>query len=377
MRLFEFRNYVAGFKKFDWKALLKRKRFDWKALLKRKRIDVLGLDIGTFAVKVVQLRKDGASFRVTAAGIVEIPNGTESDENRRKINNIKAIRSCLQSAGASIQLAVSSVSGPEVAVRDFKFPQLSVKEIEGAVMLEAAQVCPFNIDDGKVDYQLVPDGDDSVSGILVAATDELIERKRQLAEEASLNCVMMDVDGLALLNCLEEYERNKAGQTATAILNVGSTYTNLAIMSDNDLPFTRDIAYAGNEIIKEIATEKDLSTKAVGKILCGGESSKDSESDLSGSLARACEKLIVDVNETLRYYSSREKSTIVDKVFVCGGFALVEGFVELLNNKLSAEVVLWNPFDAIDCDGGQGCREVLEKNGPAMAVAAGLAMRSI
>ncbi|MHC4792626.1 MAG: pilus assembly protein PilM [Planctomycetota bacterium] len=357
MRLFEFRNYVAGFKKFDWKALLKRKRFDWKALLKRKRIDVLGLDIGTFAVKVVQLRKDGASFRVTAAGIVEIPNGTESDENRRKINNIKAIRSCLQSAGASIQLAVSSVSGPEVAVRDFKFPQLSVKEIEGAVMLEAAQVCPFNIDDGKVDYQLVPDGD--------------------LAEEASLNCVMMDVDGLALLNCLEEYERNKAGQTATAILNVGSTYTNLAIMSDNDLPFTRDIAYAGNEIIKEIATEKDLSTKAVGKILCGGESSKDSESDLSGSLARACEKLIVDVNETLRYYSSREKSTIVDKVFVCGGFALVEGFVELLNNKLSAEVVLWNPFDAIDCDGGQGCREVLEKNGPAMAVAAGLAMRSI
>jgi Tfp pilus assembly PilM family ATPase len=55
----------------------------------------------------------------------------------------------------------------------------------------------------------------------------------------------------------------------------------------------------------------------------------------------------------------------------------VEGFVELLNNKLSAEVVLWNPFDAIDCDAGQGCREVLEKDGPAMAVAAGLAMRSI
>jgi type IV pilus assembly protein PilM len=272
MRLFEFRNFVAGFKKFDWKALLKR-----------SRVEVLGLDIGTSAVKVVQLRKDGASFRVTAAGIVDIANGTESDESRREINNIKAIRSCLQSAGASLQLAVSSVSGPEVAVRDFKFPPLSLKEIEGAVMLEAAQVCPFNIDDGKVDYQLVPDGDDSVSGILVAATNELIERKRQLAEEASLNCVMMDVDGLALLNCLEEYERNKAGQTATAILNVGSTYTNLAIMSDNDLPFARDIAYAGNDIIKEIATEKDLSTKAVGKKLCGGESSKDSELDVSGS----------------------------------------------------------------------------------------------
>jgi Tfp pilus assembly PilM family ATPase len=86
--------------------------------------------------------------------------------------------------------------------------------------------------------------------------------------------------------------------------------------------------------------------------------------------------LIVDVTETLRYYTAQEKSAIVEKIFVCG-FAAVKGFVELLDSHLPARTVLWNPFDKIPCDGNQNCRDVLKKHGHAMAVAAGLAMRSI
>ena len=99
--------------------------------------------------------------------------------------------------------------------------------------------------------------------------------------------------------------------------------------------------------------------------------------DIGESLAKACHKLIVDVTDTLRYYAAQEKSTAVEKIFVCGGFALVKGFVELLDNQLPAKAVLWNPFDKIRCDAGQNYRDILQKNGPAMAVAAGLAMRSI
>jgi Tfp pilus assembly PilM family ATPase len=93
-------------------------------------------------------------------------------------------------------------------------------------------------------------------------------------------------------------------------------------------------------------------------------------------LEKYCRKLIVDVTETLRYYTAQEKSAVVEKIFVCG-FTPVKGFVELLDSRLPARTVLWNPFDKIPCDGDQNCRDVLKKNGPAMAVAAGLAMRSI
>jgi type IV pilus assembly protein PilM len=379
---------------------------DWKRLLNLEERPVLGLDIGSSTVKMVELHKNNTGYAVTAAGIVEIANGAEDGKNHKEPNTVKAIKDCLQSIGTQTRFAVCSVCGPEVAVRHFKFPSLLPEETEGAVLLEAAQVCPFNINDSTVDYQLVPDGGDNVSGVLVAATNKLIKSKRQLTENASLNSVLMDVDGLALLNCFNgfpsckrphlagspdakkqepkksqnrvagEYEKPEAGRTM-AILNVGSSFTNLAIMGDNSLPFIRDMAYAGNDIVKQIAAENDISTQTVGRILSGHANSSGAQLKNADSLAKACRKLIVDVTETLRYYAAQEKSAIVEKIFVCGGFALVKGFVELLDNQLPAEAVLWNPFEKIQCDAGQNCRDILQKSGPAMAVAAGLAMRSI
>jgi type IV pilus assembly protein PilM len=349
---------------------------NWRRLLNLEETQVLGLDIGSSAVKIVQLRKDDIGYIVTAAGIVSIASGTETNQKQQEINTVGAISECLQSSGVQTRLVVCGVCGPEVAVRYFKFPLMPPEEVHGAVLLEAAQVCPFSIDDSAVDYQLMPDGEDGICGVLVAATNRTIERKRRLAKDASLNCVLMDVDGLALLNCFGEYEKAGTNRT-TAILNVGSSNTTLAIMGANALPFIRDIAYAGNTIIKEIAAEKGVSIEAVKKSLFGCENPEGPEIDLDDSLEKACQKLIVDVTETLRYYTAQEKSAIVEKIFVCDSFAQVKGFVKLLDSRLPARVVLWNPFDKIRCDTGQECRDILQKNGPAMAVAAGLAMRSI
>jgi len=350
-------------------------KLDWKRTFKLELEErrVLALDIGSSAVKIVQLHKYNGGHAVTGAGVAEIAP-SKNNNDQREINTTRAIRECLESTGIRTRMAVCGVSGPEVAVRYFKFPSLPPEEIEGAVLLEAAQVCPFNVEDGAVDYQLIPYDENNVTGILVAATKKLIKSKLQRAKNASLDCVLMDIEGLALLNFLNEYEKRKAGRT-TAVLNVGSSFMTVAIMSDNGLPFVRDMAYAGDGIIEEIATENNASPEAIKKILSGD--SGGAQLELGDSLERACEKLIVDVTETLRYYAAQERSAIVEKIFVCGGFALVRGFVELLDKELDATTVLWNPFDKMRCDAGRGCKDMLAKTGPAMAVAAGLAMRSI
>jgi Tfp pilus assembly PilM family ATPase len=77
----------------------------------------------------------------------------------------------------------------------------------------------------------------------------------------------------------------------------------------------------------------------------------------------------------MRYYTAQAKSTDVEKILVCGGFALAEGFVELLNSRLGIEAVLWNPFDHLQIN--HLYEEICAKTGPAMAIAAGLAMRTI
>ncbi len=225
---------------------------------------------------------------------------------------------------------------------------------------------------------MIPDGNGKTRGVLVAATNALIKSKVQLAKEAHLKCVLMDVDGLALLNCFNELDsESEKPQTGRmiAILNVGGSCATLAIMGDNGWPFIRDVTYAGDDIVKQLATENDMSVGAAKEML--SSDSPVEQIELYDSLKNACQKLIVNVAESLRYYVAQEKSMLVDKIFVCGGFAPAKGFVDLLNSQLPVEAVLWNPFKKIRCDAGQRYKDILAKTGPAMAVAAGLAMRSI
>ncbi|MHC4212211.1 MAG: type IV pilus assembly protein PilM [Planctomycetota bacterium] len=342
--------------------------------------EVLGLDIGSSHVKLVELNKGIGGYTVTAVGVADVSSGDDS-ESVSESGALAAVRECVGSASSNTKMAVCSVSGPEVAVRSFKFPSLPAEEMSSAVHLEAGQVCPFNVDQSSVDYQLVASKGDNACGVMVAATNESIETKRQLAKDVSLNCVLMDVDGLALLNCFKELDsersKKKVARHSTAILNVGNRYTTLAIVAESGLPFVRDVAYAGERIVAQIASEKNISVQAVRNALSGGDGSSNPAPNLSESFDRACGKLITDVGETLRYYTAQEKNVLVDEIFVCGGFALTKGFVELLDSKLSVKVSLWNPFDNIRYGASSGSEEFLANNGPALAVAAGLAMRSI
>jgi type IV pilus assembly protein PilM len=335
------------------------------------KTEILGLDIGSFSVKAVRLRKDDSGYSVAAAGITEV---AVSEEDNNHLNTVNAIRECFESVGGRTKLAVCGLSGPEVAVRDFEFPSLSASEIDGAVVFEASQVCPFNAAESIVDYHLISNDDDKTSGVLVAAMNTLVTNKANLAKEAALKCVLMDVEGLALLNCFNGLVEN-SDKSTIAILNVGNSKTTLAITGVNSKPFVRDMTFAGNDIIKLIAADKSMSTEDIRRILSG--KSKNAQAELNDSLGKACKQLIVDVSNTLRYYATQEQSTRIKKIFVCGGFALANGFVELLNSRLAIEAVLWNPLEKISCDTEPQFGDICTEKGPALAVAAGLAMRSV
>jgi type IV pilus assembly protein PilM len=350
---------------------------NWKRTLKLANDAVLGLDIGSAAVKMVALSRTEAGYSPSAAGLAEIALTVDEDSSPQA-DTVKAIRECCERTHPQSKLAVCGVSGPDVAVRDFEFPPLSDEEIEAAVLLEAAQVCPFNPADSAVGYQVIPNGGQKTQGVMVAATNPLVRGKMELARKAGLKCVLMDVDGLALLNCYNGLARGRQnypeGQTV-AILNVGASHTTLAVMDKNGWPFIRDMTYAGDDIVAQIAAQKGQTTEVI-KALLAGDPVPDAP-DIGDSLEKACLKLISDVGETLRYYVAQSKSPMVGKLLVCGGFALTRGFVELLNSRLGTQAVLWNPFEAVRCGQNPQCQEILAKAGPALAVAAGLAMRSI
>ena len=306
--------------------------------------DVFGLDIGSDAVKIVQLSKNDSGYTVTAAGLADIAE----DNGNNDIAATNAITNCLSGSGIGTQLAVCSVSGSEVASRSFEFPSLLPEEIAGAVQFEAAQVCPFSSSNATVDYQLIHNDANGARGVLVAATNPMIERKKQLARNARLDCCLMDVDGLALLNCFDECEKPQR-QEPVAILDIGASFTNLVIKGGNDLPFIRDIALGGNDIVHLIANEKSIAPEIIAANLFDSEDSGLDPMDLNSCLDIACQKLVVDIKESLRYHKTQGKSASAEKMFICGGFALAKGLIEILNNHLAATVSLWNPFEKINC----------------------------
>jgi len=333
---------------------------------------LLGVDIGSAAVKVVALRRRGDRYTVTAAVGAPVENAASSDATYRAAA-ARALQNILRGAGLKTRCAVCGVCGPEVAVRDFRFPALPQDELESAVNLEARQVCPFSIDSGTVDFQILADRQQRNTGIIAAATNAAIRAKLDIVRIASLRCVLMDIDGLALLNaCRNTLD---AGETSlTAVLNIGAATTTLAVAAPNGLPFVRDIACAADVITRQIAKTHDTSVANAERSLADPAAAPF---NVAEALEAASSPLLADIAKSLRYYAAQEDSRPVERILACGGFTLVPGFVEMLNRRLGPAVERWNPFDNMQCDADEATRETVAHSGPVFAVAAGLAMRTV
>ncbi len=353
--------------------------------LRLMRRPLIGLDIDSSSVRMIRLRRRADEYTVVGVAMRDVaPWGDDREQHRA--HTIDAIGECLGALGPGRKLAVCGLRGPEVVVRGFEFPALPPEEARGAVELEASQMCPFGMEDGALDHQVTSDQDNKTRGFWVAASSGLIESKRQLARQASLQCVLMDVDGLALLNCLEHSRVRALPQTGTdsedgpddvrpVLLDIGDSHATIAVVDHAHRPFVRDLSTGGHEIMWQMARETRISPDEVRAALLG-----DAEPDMvlfQRSFERACTHLLEDIVTTLRYYAAQNRSTRISRILVCGSFASARGLIELLSAKLPIEVTPWDPIVGMHLDVDPPCEAMLKKAGPSMAVAAGLAMRTI
>ena len=352
-----------------------------------KKDQTFGLDIDGGSVKIVQLGKTKDSYEVTSVSRVPVVISSEQESADDPEVFVQAIRRCFDKTNIHTRHAVTGLSGPEVVIRNFEFPQLDPNELEQAVQLEAEQYCQTDIDQTVVDYHLIPMASASqeksnhppqeiLTGLMVASAKQTVEDRKYLIQQASLNCAIIDVDGLALLNCFLETETFPAGQVV-AILNVGQSLTNFIVFRDHDIPFFRNLPFGEAQIVSAIASEHEESPKMIKDFLYQPEMFGDPNLNLSVSLSRGCQALINAIKETIRYVFAQKRINHLDQLYLCGDFSLVKGFDELLDHHLPAEVTLWNPFCKMSYKGSVPGSELIETMGPAYAVAAGLAMRTL
>ena len=204
----------------------------------------------------------------------------------------------------------------------------------------------------------------------------MIKERTSLIASAGGKTLMVDASTLGLLNCINELDLADTLGTVAAI-DIGSTYSHVVIYGRDGLPFVRDLTIAGQSIVESICSDLDMSEDQIRMALNGKDVDADIQNQVLLAMNNAVRPLATAINETLRYYSLQEKGAGVEKIYLCGGFSLIDAFVEFLTDALPVEVEILNPFEKMTCQSGVEDDQSLTICGPAWATAVGLAMRTI
>jgi type IV pilus assembly protein PilM len=336
------------------------------SLFKLDQRRLTGLDIGSSSVKLVEFSGVAPHLeleRIALASIVEDDPDSTCE---------RAISMILDSNTLECRRVATSVSGPTVAVRSLRFPNMAPDEIAGAVRYEGSQVIAFDIDDCYVDYSILASEDgnaDTMDVLFVAAGKKMVDSKTRMIEAAGLEPRFVGVDMLVLLEAL--LRRRDLPETV-ALVDVGSTCTGIGITRGGDQPFVRDLDIAGHTYTEAISAELGIPIQEA-------ETAKVAESRRSSAVERIIQgvtgQLVGELKRSLVYYQTRGHGSKIEKILLCGGSARVPGLLETVKDALGMPVELWSPISDVKVDGGRFDLPSVEQLAPIVALAAALAMK--
>ena len=338
----------------------------------RRAPHAFGLDIGSTAVKVVELRDLDASPAVArcastpiAAGIVA--EGAIRDEEAAAA----AIRRAVAIAGITSTDAAVGICGRELIIKKLQIPEIPFKELKSAVRIEAEHEIPFAIDEVFLDYQVTAAQNRLIDLTLVVAKKSKVMEYHAVVTEAGLTPVVVDVDGFALGN---QHELTATATTErVALVDVGATMTKVAVVGGALTHLVRDVPFGGSRYTQAIAARLGISIEGAELIKTGAAHNPDPR-----TVAQVCAGVSRDlgreIQRALDYHAESDVTAPqVTRVALVGGGATLPGLAESLASTVGLPVALAHPFAGLTVD--PACAETVARAGPSLALALGLSLR--
>jgi type IV pilus assembly protein PilM len=345
------------------------------------RRQLVGLDIGSSAIKLVQLKESKGRYFLQKFGVKPlepevIVDGTVMDEGRV----VSAIRELFEESNVKNKHVAISISGHAVIVKKISLPPMPDDELEGQVRLAAEQYIPFDINEVNIDFHVLPpdpsgDAQSDMSVILVAAKKDKINELTELVKGAGLIPVVMDVDAFAIEN-MHAVNYPMAQDETTALVNVGASVMNVNIIRGGVSLFTRDIPLGGNRYTEAIQREMGMSYDEAEEIK-KGERANEGGGPLTNVIDSVNAEVASEIARTVDYFKTSASNADLDRVLVCGGVARIKGLVQQLGDRMQVSVELANPFGEIDTSGSDADPDTLADMAPLAAVGVGLALRAV
>ncbi len=347
-----------------------------------KKKGLVGVDVGSSAIKAVELRaggKGGSEYQLVNLGLEPLPpeaivDGAIMDSG----SVIDAIQRLFTGQKIKTGDVATSVSGNAVIVKKISLPQMSPEELAESIHWEAEQYIPFDIQDVALDYEVIEGGGGggNMDVLLVAVKKDKISDYTSVISQAGKQPAIVDVDVFALQNCYEVNYGVDPGRVI-ALLNVGASIMNINIIKGATSVFNRDIAVGGNQYTDAIQKELNLSFEQ-GEALKKGEQVEGASSEsLRPILQQVSEAIATEIQKTFDFFRATSQEDRIDQIYLSGGTAKIPGLRELLAERFSTPVELLNPFLNVRYSEKEFNPEVLEDLGPSAAIAVGLAARRV
>ncbi len=340
---------------------------------------VVGLDIGSSAVKAVELRPAGKSFKVSAFGIEPIhPDSIVDGAIIDGTAVAEAIRRVFDTRGIKTKEVVASLSGNAVIVKKITLPVMTEAELSESIYWEAEQYIPFDIQDVNLDYQILDAGNGEARGtmdvLLVAAKKEKIADYTGVIAQAGRVPVVVDVDAFALQNAFEINYGIEPG-AVVVLLNAGASAVNINILQGDQSVFTRDVSTGGNAYTEALQRELNLPFDSADLLKRGHPVEGMSFEDARPVLRAVTESVLLEIQKTFDFFKATASSDRIDRIMLSGGASRVAGFSEMLAERFEASVESFDPFRRIAFDPRKFAVDSPADVAPTAAVAVGLALR--
>lgn len=346
------------------------------------RRQLVGLDIGSSAIKCAQLKESKGRYFLQKLGVKPlepevIVDGTVMDEGRV----VSAIQELFDEVKVKNKQVAISISGHAVIVKKISLPPMPDEELEGQVRLAAEQYIPFDINEVNIDFHVLPfdqpeeqQGDMSV--ILVAAKKDKINELTELVKSAGLTPMIMDVDAFAIEN-MHAINYPVMQDETTALVNVGASVMNVNIVRAGASLFTRDIPLGGNRYTEAIQREIGLSYEEAEDGKKGEQTGQASGSSLNSVIDGINGEVASEIARTVDYFKTSTSNAELNRVLVCGGVAKARGLIQQLGDRMQVPVEVADPFAEIDVSGCGLDPDQLADLAPSAAVSVGLALRAV
>jgi len=348
-------------------------------VLFRKTKNLVGLDIGSSAVKLVELKDTkGGGYRLVKTGLETLsPEAIVDGAIMDASLVVDTVNRLIASANVRNSDFATSLSGHSVIIKKISLPAMSAEELAESIRWEAEQYVPFDINDVNLDYVVLEGGaGDTMDVLLVAVKKDKISDYTSVITQAGKTPLLVDVDAFALQNAFEANYPIEPGRVV-ALVNIGASVTNVNVLSGSNTIFWRDISFGGNQYTDAIQKQLSVSFDQAEALKKGEAAADHPVSDVLPILRSVSDDLAQELQKTFDFFIATTSTEKIDQLFIAGGSSRVVNLDSQLKERFGIPVEIMNPFRQVDTAGAPVTAEWLTDNAPSLAVAVGLAIRHV